>query len=143
MSARGRGGAWLDRFGACLAMACALHCAALPVLLAALPSLTLALLSWQDPRHRWAMRLLQASRWEWAVVLAALAVAVVSLAIAWRRHRDARPVLLLATAASLFLSALASADLVAHAAFAVLGGVALAAAHLLNLGLARRATRAG
>lgn len=120
-------------------MACALHCAALPFLLVVLPSLTLALLSWQDPRHRWAMRLLQASRWEWVVVLVALAVAAASLAIAWRQHRDARPALLLATAALLFLSALTAADLVAHAVLAVLGGIALAGAHLLNLGLVRLA----
>lgn len=118
-------------------MACALHCAALPLLLA-LPSTTLILLSWQDPRHRWAMGLLRVSRWEWALVLTALAVAAVSLANAWRRHRDARPALLLATAALSFLVALASADAVFHAAFAVLGGLALAGAHLLNLGLARR-----
>ncbi|HEY0229697.1 MAG TPA: MerC domain-containing protein, partial [Dokdonella sp.] len=102
--------AWraLDRAGTLIAASCALHCALVPLALTLIPSMTLALLSWHDPRHRMAMRLLQASRWEWLFVVTALAVAACSFGFGYLRHRDARPGLLLAAAAASFALAIAS-----------------------------------
>jgi len=135
----------LDRAGTFIAAACALHCAVVPLILALVPSMTLALLSWHDPRHRLAMRLLQASRWEWLFVLVALLVAVSSLGLGYLRHRSARPGLLLAAAAVSFALAIASplsTNVLLHASFAVLAGLALAGGHLLNLRLLERSAEA-
>ena len=145
--ARDSNSAWraLDRAGTFLSAACALHCALIPLALALIPSMTLALLSWHDPRHRMAMGLLQASRWEWLFVLVALLVGAGSLGFGYLRHRSARPGLLLAAAAVSFALAIASplsANALLHASFAVLAGLALAGGHLLNLRLLHRSTAA-
>ncbi|HEY0180133.1 MAG TPA: MerC domain-containing protein [Dokdonella sp.] len=126
----------LDRTGAFVAVLCAIHCAAVPLVLATMPSVTLALLSWKDPHHRAAMWLLRASRWEWLVVAFALGFAATSLALGFARHRRLHPALLLVLAALLFAVAIGSPLSIVpgwHAGFAVLGGAALAAAHVTNL----------
>lgn len=135
--------AWrtLDRAGTLIAALCALHCALVPLALMLIPSMTLALLSWHDPRHRMAMRLLQASRWEWLFVVIALLVAAGSLGLGYLHHRDARPCALLLAAAASFALAIASplsSNVLLHASFAVLAGLVLASGHLLNLRLLRR-----
>lgn len=135
----------LDRAGTFIAALCALHCALIPLALALIPSMTLALLSWHDPRHSLAMRLLQASRWEWLFVLVALLVAAGSLGFGYLRHRNTRPGLLLAAAAASFALAIASplsANVLLHASFAVVAGLALAGSHLLNLRLLERSAAA-
>lgn len=131
----------LDRFGALFATLCTIHCAALPVVLATSSSFTLALLSWKDPRHDWAMALLRLSAWEaWAVV-AALAFAAACIAIGHRAHRRAAPAWLLAAAALAFAAALhvpLQSTPLAHSAFAVLGGALLVISHLVNARAIRR-----
>jgi hypothetical protein len=131
-------GPWqlMDRAGTFIAASCAVHCALLPVALAAIPSMSLALLSWKDPRHNSAMWLLRLSAWEGTVVASALIFAGISIGSGFLRHR--RPVALLALlfAAVSFGIAIKSPLVAlswAHAAFAVLGGIALAGAHWINL----------
>jgi hypothetical protein len=62
----------LDRFGASASLLCALHCALLPVGLALLPALTGSLLAERS--------------FEVGFVLFATALAVLTVALSWRRH---------------------------------------------------------
>lgn len=133
----------LDRLGTLFATLCPLHCAAVPVVLATSSSFMLALLSWKDPRHDWAMALLRLSAWEaWAVV-AALALAAACIAIGYRAHRRAAPAWLLCGAALSFAAALhvplQSTPLV-RSAFAVIGGTLLVISHSLNARAIQRVT---
>jgi hypothetical protein len=126
----------MDRAGTFVAATCAVHCAMLPLALAAIPSMSLALLSWKDPRHNSAMWLLRLSAWEGTVVASALLFAGLSIGSGFLRHRRSMAVLSLLLAAVSFgiaiKSPLAAVPWV-HAGFAVLGGVALAGAHWINL----------
>jgi hypothetical protein len=127
---------FVDRAGTFIAAACALHCAILPIILGTIPSMSLALLSWKDPRHNSAMWLLRLSAWEGAVVASALVFASLSIGVGFARHRRPAAMLLLVLAAVLFGLAIQSSLAAwpwAHAGFAVLGGIALAGAHGLNL----------
>jgi hypothetical protein len=126
----------MDRAGTFIAATCAVHCALLPLALAAIPSMSLALLSWKDPRHNSAMWLLRLSAWEGTVVASALLFAGFSIGSGFLRHRRSMAVLALLLAAVSFGVAIKSPFAAvpwAHAGFAVLGGVALAGAHWLNL----------
>jgi len=126
----------MDRAGTLIAATCAVHCALLPLALAAIPSMSLALLSWKDPRHNSAMWLLRLSAWEGTVVTSALLFAGLSIGSGFLRHRRPVGILALVLAALSFGIAIKSplaALSWAHAAFAVLGGVALAGAHWMNL----------
>jgi hypothetical protein len=69
--------AWADRFGMLASIGCAIHCAAMPLLLAYLPSLGLAWLA-DEGFHRW---------------MAALCFALASAAFVpgWRKHRSLVP----------------------------------------------------
>ena len=134
----------LDRVGTVVAGLCAVHCALVPIAIATTSSFTLALLSWRDPHHGFAMWLLRISAWETWVVAAALVFASVSLGLHFPMHRDARPAVLLLVAAIAFACALylpALRSPVLHGVLAVLGGFLLISAHLTNLRATRRAHR--
>ena len=116
---------WADRFGSMAAIVCAAHCALLPFLLAALPTLGLGMLM------SWGLEL--------GYVAFASLLAVASLWQGYRRHRVYRALAFLvpgmvAVWAGLFVPALHE-SVVPHAVVMTFGGTMIAVAHLINLRL--------
>lgn len=115
----------LDRIGAYGSLLCALHCALLPVAIALLPSLGIALIG--------------SERLELAFTVFASGIGLFSLVLGYRRHRAVRALsLLLAGLAVLWFAVLYpplhQAQL-AHAVAMTLGGTLIGLAHLANLRL--------
>lgn len=128
---------WLDRTGAAVSAACALHCAGLGALMLLVPGLWLRQRQYSR-EIAWLLML------ELALVLAAAGLALPAFGLGWRRHGRPWPMLL----------ALPGLTLIAVGVFTPLhwmplwgsglvlgGGLLLVAAHLVNLWLGRR--RAG
>lgn len=116
---------WLDRFGAAGSLACAAHCALLPLLIAALPSLGLAM--WLSDGL------------EFGFVLFASLLGAFSLLWGYRRHRALRALgLLLPGLAVLWVAVLYTPlhhSVVPHAVAMTLGGTLVGLGHLVNLRL--------
>ena len=118
-----------DRVGFASSMLCAIHCAAMPLLLAILPTFGLGIGGWVDIDQ--------------AVVVFATLLAGVTLTIGWRRHRGYRAWGLLMPALGLlwfstfgpFHSHTGGVEAWLHAGMMVVGGLLLAAAHLTNMRL--------
>jgi len=112
-----------DRIGATASLICALHCAALPFVLAVLPALGLGFLA----DHLF----------ERIFIACASALALTVLLHAYRRHRDAHALMLLAPGLVLLWIGgfiVDGHDTVGlHALLVVLGGSCVALAHLTNL----------
>jgi hypothetical protein len=124
-SKRRHAGAWMDSVGSGTAIVCALHCALLPFVLAALPALGLGMLA--------------VAQWELPYVAFASLLALASLWQGFRRHRVYRALAflvpgLVAVWAGLLVPALHD-DLVRHAVAMTFGGTLIAVAHLVNLRL--------
>ncbi|MBS7456524.1 MerC domain-containing protein [Coralloluteibacterium stylophorae] len=119
-----------DRVGFAGSLLCAVHCAVLPVLLAVAPALGLKLVAGVDLDQ--------------AIVVFTALLGVAMLAIGYRRHRALRPALLLLAGLALLLGGAfggAHEHSLAHAAVMTVGGVLVAAGHLLNLRLGHAARR--
>lgn len=117
---------WLDRLGAAGSLLCAIHCALLPVGLALLPSLGLAL--WFDDGI------------ERGFVAFATLLGILSLVWGYRRHHALRALGFMVPGLALLWLALLYAPLhdarnVAHAVVMTVGGTLVAVAHLVNLRL--------
>ena len=114
-----------DRLGATASFLCAVHCAALPLIIAVLPAIGLGFLA----NHRF----------ERGFVAFASVLAVTTLIVGFRRHQRFRafwfllPGILL-LAAGMIVDFEASA--IAHAVLVAIGGTLVAVAHLTNLRLA-------
>ena len=116
---------WVDSLGSAGAFVCALHCAALPLLLALLPVTGLGLLA--------------SAGFERAYVAAATVLAVASLWQGYRRHRVYRALAflgpgLLAVWSGVLIPALHD-NVLRHAVVMSVGGTLVAVAHLINLRL--------
>ena len=115
----------IDRFGAAGSLACAAHCALLPLLIAALPSLGLA--GWVG------------DGFEGVFVVFATLLGIFSLVWGYRRHRALRALsLLLPGLVILWLAVLYPAlhqSVVPHAVAMTLGGTLVGLGHLVNLRL--------
>lgn len=115
----------IDRFGATGSLVCALHCALLPLVIAALPSLGLAV--WLS------------DGFERGFVLFASLLGVFSLAWGWRRHRAIRALGLLLPGLAVLWAGVLYAPLhhaaIPHAVAMTFGGTLVGLAHLLNLRL--------
>lgn len=115
----------LDRLGASGSLLCAIHCALLPVLIAALPSLGIA--AWLS------------DGFERGFVAFASLLGVFSLAWGYRRHRTLRALgLLLPGLVALWAGVLylpLHESVVPHAVAMTLGGTLVGLAHLVNLRL--------
>src|SRR5574337_252690 len=116
-----------DRLGATASMLCAVHCAALPFLLAILPALGLGFLA----NHGF----------ERGFIAFASVLALTMAVLGYRRHRTARAFALLAPGLLMlwiggFAFDLGNATLW-HSLFVVAGGTCVALAHVVNLRLAR------
>lgn len=122
----------LDRIGAAGSMLCAVHCALLPLLIVALPSIGVATW-WSDNAE------------EWFVVFASL-VGLFSVVWGYRRHREVRALgLLLPGLAALWFGILyppLHASILPHAVVMTVGGTLVALAHLANLRLTHLAVAA-
>jgi len=116
---------WLDRLGAGLGIACAIHCLAMPLLVGVLPLLGLAFVAEE--------------RFEWAVVSTVSILALASALWGYQKHRALRVVMSFVGALGVLVLGLwldASTDW-GHL-FVVLGGVGVAGAHLLSARLCQR-----
>ena len=117
----------LDRLGAAGSLICAAHCALWPLLLALIPALGLTFLA--------------SPMFERGFVVFAGVLATLSLLPGYRRHRSAVALLILLPGlAGVSLGAFGSTQHSdwSHALLMSLGGVLIAAAHLVNLTLLRR-----
>lgn len=116
-----------DRLGAAASLLCAVHCAALPFVLALLPALGLGFLA----NHGF----------ERAFIACASALAVTMAVHGYRRHRAARVFALLVPGLLLLWIGGFAFDLghatLWHSLFVVAGGTCVSLAHVLNLRLAR------
>jgi hypothetical protein len=108
----------LDKLGATLSLACALHCALLPVLIVALPMLGLSFLTWHGFEH--------------TIIVITLSLALLSVVLGCRIHGLKRLLGLPFLALILFLVALSSHEPLTHALFSTSAGLCLVAAHLIN-----------
>jgi hypothetical protein len=133
--------AWLDRIGMFGATLCALHCAAMPLLMLTVPLSILSIGArgtWQHDLARWVLRL---HGYETILVSMALGLAAVSLVLGWLRHRRRLPMLLGVLAAAslgLGLGTPVPWPITLHLLLLVMGSLLLAAAHWFNLVSARR-----
>lgn len=111
-----------DRVGATASFLCAIHCAALPFVLALLPFLGLEFLA----DHRF----------ERGFVLFACLLAMLAMVRGYRRHQHPLPLLLATPGLALLLLGVTYAEhysIIVHSVLVTCGGLLLAAAHFVNL----------
>ncbi|MFZ5655949.1 MAG: MerC domain-containing protein [Pseudomonadota bacterium] len=117
-----------DRVGFAASFLCAVHCAVVPLLLALVPALGLRIGGWADIDQ--------------AFVVFASLLGLATMSLGYRRHRAFRAwALLLPGLALIWIGSFTSLHDHgwAHALVMTLGGLALAAAHGVNLRLSHRA----
>lgn len=117
----------IDRVGAGASFICAVHCAALPIVIAVLPAIGLGVFA----NHAF----------ERAFVTFAAILAITSLLTGFRRHRRLRAFGFLVPGIVCLLAGIAidvDARPVLHAVLVSIGGTLVALSHLANLRLARR-----
>ena len=120
-----------DRVGMVGSMLCAVHCALLPFVIAVLPALGVGALPWIDIDQ--------------AFTVFATLLGVTTLSWGYRRHRAFRAWLMLIPGLALvWLGSFTSLHdhSTAHVVVMVAGGLAIAAAHFVNLRLSHHASRA-
>lgn len=116
-----------DRLGATASFLCAIHCAALPFVLAILPLLGLSFLGSHE--------------FERGFVLFASALAMFALGNGYRRHRRPLPLLLALPGLILLVIGVTFAEnysILLHSVMVTCGGFLVAAGHFVNLRIDRR-----
>lgn len=116
-----------DRLGATASFLCALHCAALPLVIAVLPALGLSFLA----DHRF----------ERGFIIFASVLALTTLVIGFRRHQRFRAFWFLVPGITLLIAGIfidTDHATFGHAILVSIGGTLVALAHLTNLRLAHR-----
>jgi hypothetical protein len=111
-----------DRLGATASFLCAIHCAALPFVLAVLPLLGLSFLA----DHAF----------ERGFVLFASALALISLITGYRRHHQPLPLMLALPGLALLITGVTFAEnysIALHSVLVTCGGLLVASAHFVNL----------
>ncbi|WP_243042327.1 MerC domain-containing protein [Dyella sedimenti] len=111
-----------DRLGATASFLCAIHCAALPFVLALLPVLGLGFLADHG--------------FERGFVMFAGALAVATLVSAYRHHRQPLPLLLALPGLVLLIAGVTFAEnysIALHSVLVTCGGLLVASAHFVNL----------
>lgn len=119
-----------DRVGMFGSLLCAVHCALLPLVIAGLPALGLGTMPWIDIDQ--------------AFTVFATLLGITTLTWGWRRHREIHAwVVLVPGVALMWLGSFTGLHLhsFGHTVVMVAGGLAVAAAHLVNLRLTHRAAR--
>jgi uncharacterized membrane protein len=116
----------LDRLGAAASLACAVHCAVMPLLVSLLPLVGLSFLAKEQT--------------EWALICLSLSLGSLSLLPSYaRKHRRLRPLSLFAFGGSLIITALLSVEegTRLEAPAMTLGALMIACAHMVNRRLCR------
>ncbi len=130
-----RGSVNWDGLGAGVSFACAIHCAALPLVFGLLPGVQLMLRSWDSQWHGLAQWLLWSHEAERLVVSTVMVFAAIVLTRGFLRHRQRLPLIVaLIAGGSMGVGAFGhwhSEDLL-HVVLQVIGGLGMAAAHILN-----------
>ena len=108
----------IDTTGACLSVACAIHCLAMPLLVAVLPLIGLGFLA--------------SERAELVFITGAIGLAIGSLAWGVRHHRSWRALLILIVALAFIATARTAVEGTFEVVFYSIGGILLASAHLVN-----------
>jgi hypothetical protein len=108
----------LERFGAGMSLACAIHCAATPLPLSALP-----LLGERFAKAHWVEAL---------VILLVASIGYFSLGLSFRRHGRSLPLVLFTTGLGIFVLAHTPLLSGVSTAFAIAGALTLATAQLWN-----------
>jgi hypothetical protein len=130
-----RGSVNWDGLGAGVSIACAVHCAALPLVFGLLPGLQLALRSWDSQWHGLAQWLLWSHEAERVVVSTVIAFAAIVLIRGFLRHRRRLPLMVAMVAGSLMAGGAFGhwhSENLTHIVMQVVGGLGMAAAHMLN-----------
>ncbi len=118
-------GGLLDRFGAFLGFACAIHCIAVPLLLGVLPALGLGFLADHE--------------FDLTIVGIASVCALFAARSGWRAHGDVRIVAgFIGAILLLVLGHALGEESLAGRVPSILGGVCLAVTHLFNLRASRK-----
>ena len=136
-----RGSVSLDGLGAGVSLACAVHCAAVPLIFGLIPSLQLALRSWDHEWQTLAQWLLWTHEIERVFVSIVVLFASTVLIRGFLRHRQRAPLVVAAFAALGMISGAFGHwhnDDLLHVLLQVSGGLGIAAAHILNLRSLRR-----
>ena len=121
---------WLDRTAIGASFLCLLHCAGIPLLLAALPALS-RVVALPESFHLW-------------MLVFAIPTSAVALLAARRAHGANRPLLIGGLGLALMVTAATRfAETSAETPLTMVGGLSLAAAHLLNLRYRHRSRRHG
>ena len=121
-----------DRFGATASFLCAIHCAALPFVLALLPLIGLQFLA----DHRF----------ERGFVFFACTLALFALVTGYRRHQRALPLMLAIPGLLLLILGVTWAEgisIIVHSVLVTIGGLLVASSHFVNLRSDRRRRHAG
>ncbi len=115
----------LDKAGATASLLCAIHCAAMPLIITLLPFIGLSFLAHEST--------------EWALLFASAAIGVTSLCWGYREHRSNRALAVLSLGLTLLFCdrVLEENGIGWGAAAMVLGGCTVAASHLVNRALCR------
>ncbi|HEX5124508.1 MAG TPA: MerC domain-containing protein [Rhodanobacteraceae bacterium] len=114
-----------DRFGATASFLCAVHCAVLPFVIAMLPAIGLGFLA----NHRF----------ERGFIAFASALALTTLIVGFRRHRQFRAFWFLVPGILLLMAGIVvdfEDNATLHAVLVAMGGTLVAVSHLTNLRLA-------
>lgn len=131
-----RGSVNWDGLGAGVSIACAIHCAALPLVFGLLPGVQLALRSMDSQWQGLAQWLLWSHEAERIVVSTVIVFATIVLLRGFQRHRQRLPLLVAVIAGGLMATGAFghwhSEDLT-HVFLQVVGGLGMATAHVLNL----------
>lgn len=110
--------ALVDTTGACLSVACAIHCLAMPLLVAVLPLIGLSFLVGE--------------RAEVVMIIGAAVLATGSLVWGVRHHRSWRVFLILVVALAFIATGRTAVEGTFEIVFHSVGGILLASAHLVN-----------
>ena len=107
-----------DTTGACLSVACAVHCLAMPLLVTVLPLIGLGFLANESA--------------ELVLITGAIVLAIGSLAWGVRHHRSWRAFLILIVALAFIATARTAVEGTFEVVFYSIGAILLASAHLVN-----------
>ena len=131
-----RGSVSWDGLGAGVSIACAIHCAALPLVFGLLPGVQLALRSVDSQWQGLAQWLLWSHEAERVVVSSVILFATIVLLRGFRSHGQRAPLVVAGIAGSLMATGAfghwLSEDLT-HVVLQVIGGLGMATAHVMNL----------
>lgn len=131
-----RGSVSWDGLGAGVSIACAIHCAALPLVFGLLPGVQLALSSMDGPWQGLAQWLLWSHEAERVVVASVILFATIVLLRGFQQHRQRTPLVVAVIAGSVMATGAFghwSSENLTHVILQVVGGLGMASAHVLNL----------